>query len=484
MIEKWLLSLAILFASVFQHIDAATQKINPAQSNEVLVDSDRAKLFCRTMGKGEPLIVIHGGPGSTQDYLLPQLQQLAANNFVIFYDQRGCGRSTGEINPDTINIPTYVNDLENIRKAFNLNKISLLGHSWGGLLAMHYAIAYPKSVDKLILSNSMPASSEDMFIYVNEYEKRLSPYQDELSEIHKTQAFQEGNPEIIERFFRVIFRTFCCLAEKADLLNLHMSSSASVNGRKVNELICEKLLKTPFSLHESLKTLEIPTLIIHGDFDPIPVMTAQNIHMSIQGSKYVLLKNCGHFPYVENPSVYFKSLKEFLTSPRYSTTQIERRVAFDIGSGQIKMQVSDVDLKANKIVNVLLTETVPIALRENLVKNLDGRLSLDIQNKTVDAISALMKKAAPFYPQACHAIATEALRLAKNSDVLVKRIKNETGLAVTIVSQEEEGILGFISAANEADVDDVGTQAASAIGALLSPQYWKSATEAKLSNEL
>lgn len=133
--------------------------------------------------------------------------------------------------------------------------------------------------------------------------------------------------------------------------------------------------------------------------------------------------------------------------------KIERRAAFDIGSGQIKMQISDVDLTANKIVNVLLTDAAYVGLRENLVKSLDGRLSSDIQNKTVDAISTLMKKAAPFHPEAYHAVATEALRLAKNADILVERIENETGVSVTIISQEEEGILGFISAVSEAEVD-------------------------------
>lgn len=130
-----------------------------------------------------------------------------------------------------------------------------------------------------------------------------------------------------------------------------------------------------------------------------------------------------------------------------------RRAAFDIGSGQIKMQVSDVDITSNKIINVLLTDAMYVGLRENLANSLDGRLSVEIQNKTVGVISELIKKAAYFSPEAYHAIATEGLRLAKNRDELVKRIENETGVPVTIVSQEEEGVLGFISAVSEADVD-------------------------------
>lgn len=133
--------------------------------------------------------------------------------------------------------------------------------------------------------------------------------------------------------------------------------------------------------------------------------------------------------------------------------KIVRRAAFDIGSGQIKMQISDVGVTVNKIINVLLTDAVYIGLRENLVNSLDGRLSVDIQNKTVEAISELIKKASSFHPETYHAIATEVLRLAKNADALIERIENETGITVTIVSQEEEGILGFISAVSELDVD-------------------------------
>jgi exopolyphosphatase/guanosine-5'-triphosphate,3'-diphosphate pyrophosphatase len=133
--------------------------------------------------------------------------------------------------------------------------------------------------------------------------------------------------------------------------------------------------------------------------------------------------------------------------------KIERRAAFDIGSGQIKMQVSDVDLTVNKIVNVLLADTVYIGLREDLVKSVGCRLSPEIQNKAVNGILELIGKAAPFLPEAYHAVATEALRLAENGDALVERIKNETGVSVTIVSQEEEGILGFITAVNEVEVD-------------------------------
>lgn len=133
--------------------------------------------------------------------------------------------------------------------------------------------------------------------------------------------------------------------------------------------------------------------------------------------------------------------------------EIVRRAAFDIGSGQIKMQVSDVDITIGKIAKVLLTDSVRIALREDLAKSSDGRFSPEIESQLVDAIKELIKKSEPFHPQAYQAVATESFRLAKNGMALVERIKIEAGLNITVISQEEEGILGFVSATNEANVN-------------------------------
>lgn len=132
--------------------------------------------------------------------------------------------------------------------------------------------------------------------------------------------------------------------------------------------------------------------------------------------------------------------------------QIERRAAFDIGSGAIKMQVSDVDTDTNQIVNTLIAANAHVGLRDDLAKNLDGNLSKAIERQAIETILSLKAKAEPYHPEVYHAIATETLRLAKNSDEWVDRIKKETGVAVTIISQKEEGILGFISALSQSGV--------------------------------
>jgi len=315
MLYKIILFSALLITSLCAppHATASPAfKTNRGNIRETFVSSGDSKLFCRVAGKGKPLIVIHGGPGLTQDYLLPQMYKLAENNLVIFYDQRGCGKSTGDINQETITIDQFVDDLEAIRQSFNFDKISILGHSWGGFLAMQYAIAHQEHVDKLILSNSAPSSSEGYALFGQEYMRRMCPYQEELEKIHATQGFRDGDPDVMEQYYHLIFRQYCYIPEKADLLNLRMTPIASLNGAKVSENIRKNVLDQPFNLNKKLNGLKLPTLVLHGDADPIPPITAKNIHENIPDSKYVLIKNCGHFPYVEDPTTYFKYINEFL----------------------------------------------------------------------------------------------------------------------------------------------------------------------------
>lgn len=283
-----------------------------AEIQESFIQVDQAKIFCRMLGKGKPIIVIHGGPGLTQDYLLPNMEPLATTNQVIFYDQRGCGNSTGELKAETINIATFVEDLERLRKEFKFEKIALLGHSWGGLLAMQYAIAHPDAVEKLILSNACPASQGEFCLFIDEWFKRMTPYLDELNEVKNSEGFKKGDPETMKRYYLMQFRTYCYDPKKAELLNLALTPKAAIDGLKVFEFLNESFLSKPYNLHDSLKGLTIPTLIIHGDIDPIPFATAEHIHRSMRNSQFILMKNCGHLPYVEDPEAYFKKIAEFL----------------------------------------------------------------------------------------------------------------------------------------------------------------------------
>ena len=112
--------------------------------SESYVQVDDAELFCREIGEGRPIVVIHGGPDFDHTYLLPDMDRLADCCRLIYYDQRGRGNSRGHFKLDDISIERYVEDLDGLRKHLGLDRLAILGHSWGGHVAMQYALHRPE----------------------------------------------------------------------------------------------------------------------------------------------------------------------------------------------------------------------------------------------------------------------------------------------------------------------------------------------------
>lgn len=279
--------------------------------NSTYVETNHAKLFCRSMGKGSPLIVLHGGPGLSQDYLLPQMSQLAEDHFVIFYDQRGSGRSENRDDPSFMQLSVFVDDLDAIRKAYGFQKVSILGHSWGGFLALHYAMAHPEAIDKLVLLNPFPACSTDVALFLQEWFSRMAPHMDELEQIKNSKEYAKGDPQTIAKYLNIIFHKYCFIGHKADELNLLTTVEANLNWIKTSDLLTHTLFGSSFDYLPNLKKIVTPTLIVHGDWDPIPLSTVENLQKNIPQSKLIVIKDCGHFPYVEQPIELFKTLHAF-----------------------------------------------------------------------------------------------------------------------------------------------------------------------------
>jgi proline iminopeptidase len=139
----------------------ATPGSNPPASRQGFVPVRGAELFYREIGQGQPVVILHGGPDFDHTYLLPDMDRLSDLFRLIYYDQRGRGRSARNVQPEDVTMRSEVEDLEEVRKYFRLESIAILGHSWGGTLAMEYAIRHPGRVSHLILLNTAPASAED-----------------------------------------------------------------------------------------------------------------------------------------------------------------------------------------------------------------------------------------------------------------------------------------------------------------------------------
>lgn len=206
----------------------------------------------------------------------------------------------------------FVEDLEAIRRHFGLKKLKLIGHSWGGFLAMHYAIAHPEAVAQLILLHPTPISQGEYALFLEEWGRRAESFLNELTDMQMSKEFTDGDPETISKFWRKLLSVYFAQSTQVEELNLKTTEKAAQGWIKVDRAFETILFNRPYDLHEKLQKLSCKTLIIHGDKDPIPLSVIERTHKSIPNSQLIVLKDCGHFPYVEQPAELFSILDVFL----------------------------------------------------------------------------------------------------------------------------------------------------------------------------
>ena len=140
------IGLAIL--TVLAPLDASAQR-----ARQGLLSLETARIFYEVVGEGEPIIVVHGGPGLDHEYLQPGLDALAIRSTLIYYDQRGTGRSAAALDSTAINLDAFIEDIDALRQALGYERVSVLAHSWGALLGIEYAARHPEAIRGLILMN-------------------------------------------------------------------------------------------------------------------------------------------------------------------------------------------------------------------------------------------------------------------------------------------------------------------------------------------
>lgn len=261
------------------------------------------------------LVVLHGGPGAHHDYLLPQLLELAQSRDCLFYDQRGGGRSkTDDRTP--ITWQTHVADLTAVLGELHHGPLTLVGYSWGALLAALYSLeaaagrggAMPV---RLVLINPAPISRAWRAQFEAEFARRQNgPEVTALREALIASDLRERDPEAYrQRAFELsVAGYFADPARARDLTPFR------VTGR-VQQSVWESLGE--FDLAPALAGLSIPTLVVHGRQDPIPLASAEAAASAL-GAEAVWLDDCGHVPYVEQPTVLFAAVNAFLdrTEPK------------------------------------------------------------------------------------------------------------------------------------------------------------------------
>lgn len=308
--------LAVLTVMSFA-IETSAQQ--PA-AREARIDAGNAALYARELGNGRAAIVLHGGPDFDHRYLLPEFDAFHDMFRLIYYDQRGRGFSAEGVRPEDVTLSSELADLERVRQHFALDAPVLIGHSWGTVLALEYALRYPERVSRLILMNPAPASARDVALMRNYYLARIGSAMQQQREIASGAAYQSGDPAAVTARYRIHFRPALERAKDFEKLMTRMSSAFAQQGsagiikaRAVEDrLMADTWADSTYDLLPGLRTLRVPTLVVWADADFIPLEVSRHIADAIPDAKLVTIQNCGHFSYLECPNELRAALREFL----------------------------------------------------------------------------------------------------------------------------------------------------------------------------
>jgi proline iminopeptidase len=280
-------------------------------ANTGIVTTPEVDLAYETYGApspATPVIVANGGPGLSHIYMLQNnvWTRLAHHRQIVFYDQRGTGKSK-HVKPDASwGMDAQVADMDAVRAKFGFQKFDLVGDSYGGLLAMAYAAAHPEHVEKLILSDSAAPAWKNIV--------RVLPdiYPDVLEQIAVREKSSVGSPTAADHRIRDHFLMLFYSDANRDAYLAGVKDLESVP--QVSAAV-QKATKT-LDLTPELPKFKFPTMVITGRFDMnVTPVTAWNIYKAIPGAKFVVFEKSGHLPSYEEPDKYVQVVEEFLGQP-------------------------------------------------------------------------------------------------------------------------------------------------------------------------
>src|SRR5215470_13146136 len=259
------------------------------------IDIPGGKLYYHVVGSGSgtPLIILNGGPGFDHSYLhaSPAWDVMAKSRRIIFYDQRGDGRS-GPLKPgQSCTLADQIADLEALRTHLKLEKWDVLGHSWGGFLSMAYSARHADRVAHLLIVDSAaPKFSDTLFLFADIFpetvERRASyTFADEMGD-------KAASDASIREYLTMLFYS----GEKRDAFIAQMQPNAY--SKEVFTTLMRDIAR--FDLNPELPKLKLPAVVFSGRYDiNVAPLVAYKIHKGIPGSKFVVFDRSGHIPFYE-----------------------------------------------------------------------------------------------------------------------------------------------------------------------------------------
>ena len=324
---------AFVTSLLFFSFPAAAQIPRPAKPNAAdavypirdgFIDANGVMIYYMSTGHGQPLVILHGGPGASHDYFLPYLLPLARYNRVIFIDERGSGRSQKLEDRSSYTIENMVEDIEAVRQALGLGKISLLGHSYGGALAQAYALKYQRNLSHLILASTWSSTVAMNQVFVRMKQNMTPELRDRIDKLEAQELFGHGkdyaknrytNEYMIaawgEGYFPYVYHNhpdpnYDPIAQGNTSWDLYRE----MWGEHGEFIIDGNLRSVEYT--NRLSTIKVPTLIVVGEHDECDPSLSRTMQSKIAGSKLVILPNAGHMTFVDQTGMFIKTVHGFL----------------------------------------------------------------------------------------------------------------------------------------------------------------------------
>jgi len=294
---------------------------------EGFVDAGGVLIYYKAVGNGPPLMLLHGGPGASHDYLLPYLLPLARTNRLVFIDERGSGRSARLEDPSGYTVEAMADDVEAVRKALALGKISLLGHSYGGVLAQAYALKYQDNLTHLILASTFHSTRQLNEVFRRMMAAMTPELRGRIEAMEKAGLYGHGKDYEKNRYtdeyakaawgegyFPYLYRRHPDPNyDPADMSGTSWELYRTMWGSHGEYVIDGNLTSVEYA--DRLGSIHVPTLITVGDHDESDPSIARDMQRCIPGSQLVVLPDSGHMTFVDQPGLFLKAVDDFVHAP-------------------------------------------------------------------------------------------------------------------------------------------------------------------------
>ena len=304
----------VLSALVFAPVAAQA----PMPAKEGYVDAGNGvRLFYRLLGTGrDTLVIIHGGPGLSFNYFGHELDGLAARGHaLLFYDQRGVGRSTLVSDSAGLQAPHYADDLEAVRRHFKLESLNTLSHSWGPAVVALYAMRHPERLGRTIILDGIPLRMSELVAAFKQLDASRDSTQRERMRVAEAEV--KAHPEDVaacRAYLALWFYPFFVEPGGAASRRLDGCADSPAALRNGTESVDRYVFASlgDYDWRQAMSTIKAPTLVVHGDKDFIPVSAARAWATTMPNARLFVMRGYGHFPYMEAPEPFFAAVDQFL----------------------------------------------------------------------------------------------------------------------------------------------------------------------------